>query len=81
MKKTLLLLGLISVNITLSQVTIDDTLNAQELIQGALIGNPNFPASNFVTITGVDFGGDNINGLGVFNSGNTDFYHSMMGLY
>ncbi len=72
MKKALLLLSLISANIMVSQVIIDDTLTIEELIQDALIGNPNFPASNFVKSTGVDFEEDNPNGIATFNSGGTD---------
>jgi len=54
-----------------SQVTVDGTTyTSQELIQNVLIGNPNFPAMNFVTSTGTDFG--SVNGIGAFNAGGTD---------
>lgn len=71
MKKILLIMLLVSFNFLFSQVTIDETLNAQQLVQDALIGNPNFPASNFITSTGTDFDRPD-NGIAAFNAGGTD---------
>ena len=53
------------------QIVIDANLNAQELIQNHLIGNPNFPASNFSMVNGNQFAGPN--SVGYFTNNVTDF--------
>lgn len=71
MKKTLLLLFLMTFNLAFSQMTINETFTTQELIQDQFIGNPNFPASNFVTRTGTVF--NSVNGIGYFYANGVDF--------
>ena len=70
MKITLLVALFISFNLSFSQMQIYEGFTTQELIQDVLIGNPNFPASNFVKITGTDFGDDN--GIAAFYSNGVD---------
>lgn len=70
MKKTLLIVFLITFNTAFAQVSIDESQTTQELIQDSFIGNPNFPASNFVSGTGTDFG--DANGIGYFYANGAD---------
>lgn len=71
MKKITLFLFLILFNYIFSQVTVDDTVvSAQTLIQNNLIGNPNFPASNFLTISGANQSGPN--SIGTFTANEID---------
>ena len=71
MKRTLLMSCLMTFNIMLSQMTVTPNVDAQDLILNSLIGNPNFPASNFVVSSGTNFG--DVNGLGTFNYVGTNF--------
>ncbi len=71
MKKILLLLFLMTFSLAFSQMTINETFTTQELIQDQFIGNPNFPASNFVTRTGTVF--NSVNGIGYFYANGVDF--------
>ncbi len=72
MKKILLLVGLlISSNFIIAQISVDESLSIEVLIEDVLIGNPNFPSSNYSKSTGSDFGDDN--GIGAFNVNGTDF--------
>ncbi|WP_034059704.1 choice-of-anchor L domain-containing protein [Lacinutrix jangbogonensis] len=70
MKKIFFLFFLIAFNYSFSQISINESYTSQELIEDQLIGNPNFPASNFITSTGTNFGG--VNGLAAFNSNGAD---------
>ena len=70
MRKLLLLAILIAFNYSFAQITINESYTTQQLIEDELIGNPNFPASNFISSSGLDFG--SVNGLAAFNSNGTD---------
>ncbi|WP_290700520.1 choice-of-anchor L domain-containing protein [Lacinutrix sp.] len=74
MKKITLLFILIAFNYSFSQMTINDAFTTQQLIEDQLIGNPNFPTSNFISSTGTDFG--SVNGLAAFNSNGADIAFS-----
>lgn len=63
MKQTLLFLFFITFNLAVCQVEVYGGLDAQQLTQEHLIGNPNFPASNFVMVNGNQFGGPNSVGI------------------
>jgi len=65
MKKLLLLSILIACNCTFSQMLIDESQDAQQLITDGLIGNPNFVVTNVIESTGTNFGG--VNGIGAFS--------------
>lgn len=72
MKKTLLLITfLFCFSIVFSQMSINDSYTIQELIQNQFIGNPSFPASNFSSSTGTDFGEEN--GIGYFTNYSSNF--------
>ena len=68
MKRKLLLLCLLAFQASLAQVTVSIGYDGQQLIQGVLIGNPNFPATNFEMMNGNQYGGPN--SIGVFNCTN-----------
>ncbi|TYB70485.1 T9SS type A sorting domain-containing protein [Bizionia saleffrena] len=70
MKKKILFIFLIICNYSFSQLTIDDINTTQQLIQDELVGNPNFPMSNLVVSTGVDFG--EVNGVATFTANGAD---------
>ncbi|MGK0211301.1 MAG: hypothetical protein ACI9D4_001625 [Polaribacter sp.] len=74
MKHKLLLFLLIFTTFCFGQITIDQTNTEQELIEDVLIGNPNFPSSNFGMSTGTDYG--DVNGIAAFNKNATDFAFS-----
>ncbi len=71
MKKLVLpVLVMISV-IGYSQITIDETLTTQQLVQDILISGTCAQTSNFSQLTGTDFGDDN--GIGSFDGNGSDF--------
>ncbi|MEM5566069.1 choice-of-anchor L domain-containing protein [Psychroserpens sp. AS72] len=71
MKRTLLIPCLLVFNIMWSQMTVTPNSDAEDLILNNLIGNPNFPSSNYISVTGNSFG--DVNGLGTFNYVGSDF--------
>lgn len=73
-KKLLFLPFLMMSSICIGQITIAESYSAQELVEDVLIGNPNFPSSNFAMSTGSDFG--DVNGVAAFNKNATDFAFS-----
>ena len=54
-----------------SQITVDDSLTTQELVEEYLFNSSCVDLSNFSQITGTDFGDDN--GIGAFDSNGSDF--------
>jgi hypothetical protein len=53
------------------QITIDETLTAQELVEDVLINSPCAEVSNISQKTGTDFG--NVNGVASFDANGSDF--------
>jgi hypothetical protein len=49
-----------------AQVYMDTSLSTEELVTNVLIGNPNFPSSNYEVITGTQFG--SVNGVAAFQT-------------
>ena len=49
-----------------AQVNINTSLSTEELVTNVLIGNPNFPSSNYEVITGTQFG--SVNGVAAFQT-------------
>lgn len=71
MKRLLLsLLWLIPAGL-FAQITIDESLTTQQLVEDVLIGGSCAETSNFVSSTGTDFG--NVNGIAAFNANGSDF--------
>lgn len=54
----------IIVQYSTAQVYMDTSLSTEELVTNVLIGNPNFPSSNYEVITGTRFG--SVNGVAAF---------------
>ncbi|WP_412984912.1 choice-of-anchor L domain-containing protein [Pontimicrobium sp. IMCC45349] len=71
--KRLLLLSLLifPIQLTFSQVVIDQNVAINDLIPNVLIGNPNFPASNYIVTGSNNF--ETIHSIGAFTSSNVDF--------
>ncbi|MEL6811126.1 MAG: choice-of-anchor L domain-containing protein, partial [Bacteroidota bacterium] len=70
--KKLLLLALVMVSfIGHAQITVDETLTTQQLVQDILINGTCAQTSNFMQSTGTDFGDDN--GIGAFDANGSDF--------
>ncbi|MGJ8665731.1 MAG: choice-of-anchor L domain-containing protein, partial [Patiriisocius sp.] len=55
----------------LSQITVDETLTTQELVEDILINSPCADVSNFIQSTGSDFG--DVNGIAAFNGNGSTF--------
>ena len=53
------------------QITIDETLTAQELVEDVLINSPCAEVSDIGQRTGTDFG--NVNGIASFDANGSDF--------
>lgn len=71
MKRLLLtLLWLIPAGL-IAQITIDESLTTQQLVQDVLIGGSCAETANFVSSTGIDFG--DVNGIAAFNANGSDF--------
>jgi len=71
MKKLLLPLVLLFSLIGYAQITIDETLTTQELVEDVLFNETCANLSNFIQSTGTDFGDDN--GIGSFDANGSDF--------
>ncbi len=72
MKKILLPIVLLFSVISYSQfITVDETFTTQELIEDILINSPCATTSNYLSVTGTDFGEGN--GIGAFNANGSDF--------
>jgi len=54
-----------------SQITIDESLTIQELVEDVLINSSCAEVSNFSSITGTDFG--DLNGIAAFDANGSDF--------
>jgi len=67
----LLLFLLLTINFGIAQITIDDSLTTQELVENYLFNSSCTDLSNFSQSTGTDFGDPN--GIGAFNANNSDF--------
>lgn len=71
MKKLVLPILVMFSIVGFSQITIDETLTTQQLVQDILISGTCAQTSNFVQLTGTDFGDDN--GIGSFDGNGSDF--------
>ncbi len=71
MKRLLLSLLWLIPSVLFAQITIDETLTTQQLVEDILINASCAGTENFVQSTGTDFG--EVNGIGAFNSNGTDF--------
>lgn len=71
MTRLLLFLLWLIPSILFSQITIDDTLTTQQLVEDILINASCAGTNNFIQSTGVDFG--LVNGIGAFNANGSDF--------
>jgi len=71
MKKILLFVFVLYCSVGMSQIIIDETLTAQQLIQDILIDSPCAEVTNVGQRTGTDFG--NVNGIGYFNANGSNF--------
>lgn len=72
MKTTVLLfILLISSSIGLTQISVDESLTPQELVEDVLMNNPAFTVSNIEVVSGSNFGA--VNSVGAFNKEDTDF--------
>ena len=58
-------------NQMISQITVDDSLSTQQIIEDVLINNSCAEVSNFSSSTGTNFG--DVNGIGVFDASETNF--------
>lgn len=61
-------------SVVFSQITIDESLSINEIIEDVLVDNPCADVSNFIASTGVNFS-NNPNGIGVFNANGSDFVY------
>ena len=71
MKKIVPFIFALYCSVGISQITIDETFTAQELIQDILIDSPCAEVTNVGQRTGTDFG--NVNGIGYFNANGSGF--------
>ncbi|MCT8339719.1 choice-of-anchor L domain-containing protein, partial [Flavobacteriaceae bacterium TK19130] len=71
MKKFLLSIFLLFSFVGISQITIDDSLTAQQLVEDILINSTCADVSNFVLSTGTNFG--QANGIGAFDANGSGF--------
>jgi gliding motility-associated-like protein len=71
MKKFILLALLFFSLVGYSQITIDETLTTQQLIEDILINSSCAEVSNFIQSTGTDFGDDN--GIAAFDANGSNF--------
>ena len=71
MKKILPFVFALYCSVGMSQITIDETFTAQQLIQDILIDSPCAEVTNVGQRTGTDFG--NVNGIGYFNANGSNF--------
>ena len=72
MKNILLLIILLFSLSCYSQfITVDETYTTQELIEDILINSPCSGTSNYLAVTGTDFGEGN--GIAAFNANGSDF--------
>ena len=69
---SILILCLISISSFAQQISIDQTLTTQQLVQDILISSPCVETSNFTSFTGID-DGHPANGIAVFNRNGADF--------
>ena len=71
MKKILLFVFTFYSFVIFGQITIDETLTAQQLVEDVLINSPCAEVSNISQKTGTDFG--NVNGIASFDANGSDF--------
>ncbi len=71
MKKLVVLVFWVFSTSVFSQITIDDTLTTQELVEDILINSSCAEVSNFSSSTGTDFG--DVNGIAAFDANGSDF--------
>ncbi|MFT5254799.1 MAG: hypothetical protein ACI9RL_000129, partial [Candidatus Paceibacteria bacterium] len=71
MKKILLFVFAFYSFVAIGQITIDETLTAQELVEDILINSPCAEVTNVGQRTGTDFG--NVNGIGAFEANGSTF--------
>ena len=71
MKRILLISLFVLPYALFSQITVDGSLTAQELVEDVLIGNPNFMVTNANLVSGFDFGSDI--SVGEFDDNGTGF--------
>ncbi|MGK0378217.1 MAG: hypothetical protein ACJA1Z_002029, partial [Patiriisocius sp.] len=71
MKKILLLITILVSTVSLGQITVDETLTTQQLVEDILINSPCAEASNFIQSTGTNFGDDN--GIAAFDANGSAF--------
>ncbi|RDK88239.1 choice-of-anchor L domain-containing protein [Marinirhabdus gelatinilytica] len=70
-KNVLLFFSIIAVTVSFAQITVDETLTTQQLVEDILINSPCAEVSNFSQSTGTDFGQGN--GIGAFNANGSTF--------
>ena len=71
MKKLLLPLVLLFNGVIFSQITVDETMTTQQLVEDILINGTCASVSNFTQSTGSDFG--DVNGIASFDANGSDF--------
>ncbi|MGK0386133.1 MAG: hypothetical protein ACI849_000740, partial [Patiriisocius sp.] len=71
MKKILLICFVLTSFVSIGQITIDESLTAQELVEDILINSPCAEVTNVGQRTGTDFG--NVNGIAAFDANGTSF--------
>nr|MCH9661282.1 choice-of-anchor L domain-containing protein [Bacteroidota bacterium] len=71
MNKTLLLLFFLASAVGYSQITIDETLTTQQLVEDILIDSPCAQVSLFTQSTGTDF--SDVNGIAAFDANGSGF--------
>lgn len=71
MKRLLLSLLWLIPSALVAQITIDESLTTQQLVEDILINASCAGTENFIQSTGTDFG--DVNGIGAFNANGTDF--------
>ncbi|MAO08230.1 MAG: hypothetical protein CL596_05920, partial [Alteromonas sp.] len=71
LKKILLTFFFLSTFAGFAQISIDETLTVQELVEDVLINSDCAEVSNFSSSTGTDFG--DVNGIAFFDANGSDF--------
>ncbi|MDX1461675.1 MAG: choice-of-anchor L domain-containing protein [Marinirhabdus sp.] len=70
-KRISLLFTLLCVAVSMGQITVDETLTTQQLVEDILINSPCAEVSNFMQSTGTNFGDGN--GIGAFDANGSSF--------
>jgi gliding motility-associated-like protein len=71
MRKIIFLFLLLTSTVGFSQITVDVSLTTQQLIEDVLINSSCAEVSNFIAVTGTDFGDDN--GIAAFDANGSGF--------